>query len=270
MASRRAPAIRAPKLPKTMKAAAIDRFGPPSVLTLHELPVPEIDDNEVLIALHTAGVGSWDAKIRDGTWAEEKTRFPLVLGTDGAGQVVARGSRVRRVAVGAKVWSYAYDNPKGGFYAEYVAVDAEHVAAIPRLFDLRKAGASAVTGLTAVQGIDDHLKLERGQTILIFGASGAVGILAVQLAKCRKACVLATASTEDAKKLLLELGADAVFDARRADPSAVLEALTPDGLDAALVLASNDKLEECLDRVRRRGRIAHPTASSRHRGSGRM
>src|SRR5689334_5699366 len=109
MASRRTPAIRAPKIPKTMKVAAIDRFGPPSVLTLHELPVPEIDDNEVLIALDTAGVGIWDAEIRDGTGAEEKSRFPLVLGTDGAGQVVARGSGVRRVALGAKVWSYAYN-----------------------------------------------------------------------------------------------------------------------------------------------------------------
>jgi NADPH:quinone reductase len=70
-----------------MKAAAIDRFGRPSVLTVQTLPVPEPGPREVLIALHAAGVGFWDAKIRDGTWAPNRVRFPLVLGTDGAGYV---------------------------------------------------------------------------------------------------------------------------------------------------------------------------------------
>ena len=75
------------KTPETMRAAAIDRFGGPEVLTLHTLPVPEIDGNEVLIAVHTAGVGSWDADIREG-WSPDgkKPRFPLVLGTDGSGR----------------------------------------------------------------------------------------------------------------------------------------------------------------------------------------
>src|SRR6202022_3162197 len=79
-------------LPTTMRAAAIDEFGPPSVLTLHTLPVPTAGPHEILVAVHAAGVGVWDAKIRDGSWAEERHRFPQVLGTDGAGIVVGYGS----------------------------------------------------------------------------------------------------------------------------------------------------------------------------------
>src|SRR6185369_12395382 len=79
---------------ETMLAEAIDRFGPPQVLRPHTLPVPKLGSTEILVEVHAAGVGIWDAKIRDGTWAPEKVRFPLVLGTDGAGNVVTRGSRV--------------------------------------------------------------------------------------------------------------------------------------------------------------------------------
>jgi Alcohol dehydrogenase GroES-like domain len=76
-------------IPKTMKAAAVDRFGPPSALTLHEVPVPRPGPQEVLIAIDTAGIGSWDASIRDGSWRMPgRARFPLVPGVDGAGVVV--------------------------------------------------------------------------------------------------------------------------------------------------------------------------------------
>src|SRR5262245_34650882 len=78
---------RRPTIPETMQAAAIDRFGPPSVLEEHELPVPELGPREILIAVHTAGVGIWDAKIREGVWAGGKEKFPLVLGIDGSGTI---------------------------------------------------------------------------------------------------------------------------------------------------------------------------------------
>src|SRR5258707_3902906 len=90
-------------LPHAMPAAAIDHFGGPEVLSLHVLPVPAIDSAEVLIALDTAGVGPWDADIREGWYPSDKPRFPLVLGVDGAGVVAAVGSRVRRLNVGDKV-----------------------------------------------------------------------------------------------------------------------------------------------------------------------
>src|SRR5262245_65236489 len=88
----------------SMKAAAIDRFGPPSVITLHTLPVPKPGPREIVIALHAAGVGIWDESIRDGSWRPAgRTKFPLVLGTDGAGIVAATGARVKRFRTGDRV-----------------------------------------------------------------------------------------------------------------------------------------------------------------------
>ncbi len=242
-------------IPETMKAAAVDRFGPPSALKLHTLPVPKPGPTDVLIALHAAGVGVWDASIRDGSWRPGgRPKFPLVPGTDGAGFVASKGRRVRRFRIGDRVYAYGL----GGFYAEYVAVDAEQVGRVPEHLDLLEAGAAATTGLTALQGIDDVLRLREEETLLIFGASGAVGTLAVQFAKLRKARVLATASGADATKLVRELGADAVIEARSGDAPERLRALAPDGIDAALVLASGDALERCLDLVRAGGRVAYP------------
>jgi NADPH:quinone reductase len=242
-----------------MKAAAIDRFGPPSVITLHTVPVPKPGPREILIAIHAAGVGGWDESIRDGSWKPGgRTKFPLILGTDGAGIVVAKGSRVRRFTAGDRVWAYAAGNKKGGFYEEYVAVDERNVGHVPERLDLVEAGAGAVTGLTALQGIDRALALRKGETVLIFGASGAVGTLAVQFAKRRGARVLATASGRPAERLLRRLGADAVIDARSGNTADRLRELAPDRLDAVLALAGGDELERCLDFVRDGGRVAYP------------
>jgi NADPH2:quinone reductase len=136
----------------TMRAAAIDRTGPPSVLKLHTRPIPDPAPHEVLIALHASGVGVWDADIRNGWWPRGRPKFPLVLGTDGAGTVAEKGSSVRRFNVGDRVWAYEFTNAKSGFYAEYVAVNADHVGQVPRRLDLQHAGAAAVTALTALQG----------------------------------------------------------------------------------------------------------------------
>lgn len=249
---------RSPVVPALMKAAAIDRFGPPSVITLHTLPVPELDAHEVLLAVHTAGVGSWDAKIRDGTWATGNEHFPLVLGSDGAGVVAAKGSRVRRLRVGDRVWAYEYENPKGGFYAQYVAIDAAVVAPVPARLDLLHAGAATTTGLTAQQGIDDILRVRAGERALIFGATGGVGTLAVQFAARAGARVVATARTRAGTRLLRELGADAVFDPQRDDARRSLRPIGVDSFDAILALAGGDALEQCIDLVRAGGRVAYP------------
>jgi NADPH:quinone reductase-like Zn-dependent oxidoreductase len=241
-----------------MPAAAIEHFGGPEVLIAHVLPVPKIDATEVLIAVDTAGVGPWDGDIRAGWYPGSKPRFPLVLGTDGAGVVAEVGSRVRRLKVGDKVYSYSWANPKGGFYAEYVAVAADKVAHVPPRLDLEHAGAIGTTGLTALQGIDDALAIKRGEAIVIHGASGGVGTLAIQFAKLRGARVLATASGVDGLELVRDMGADVAVDARHENVADAARRFAPDGIDAILALAGGDELERALDTLRPGGRLAYP------------
>ena len=116
-------------LPKTMKAAVIDKFGGPQVLHVASIPVPEPGENEILLQVHSAGVGSWDPWVREGGSSVKK--FPQVIGSDGAGTVVARGSKARRFKVGDRVYAYTFDNPKGGFYAEYAAIPEDVASKIP-------------------------------------------------------------------------------------------------------------------------------------------
>src|SRR6202051_4485623 len=245
-------------VPRTMFAAAIDRFGGPEVITAHALPVPEVDSGEVLIAVDTAGVGPWDGEVREGVFAPRKPHFPMVLGYDGSCIVATIGSRVRRLKVGDEVYAYNWQNPKGGFCAEYVAVPADKVAPIPRRLDLRHAGAIPITGLTALQGIDDALGLKKGETIIIHGASGGVGTLAVQFARLRGARVFATASGKEGVELVREMGAHIAVDGKRVDIDDQARRFAPDGVDAVLALAGGDALEKCLNALRPGGRIAHP------------
>jgi NADPH2:quinone reductase len=245
----------APSVPATMNAAAIDQFGAPELLTLHTLPVPTPGRREVLIALEVAGVGSWDAAIRDGSWRlSRRPKFPLVPGTDGAGIIVAKGAGVRHFRIGERV----YATKLGGFYAEYVAVNEQYVGRVPEPLDMLQAGAAVATGLTALQGVDDALQVKKGETLLIFGASGAVGTLAVQFAKRRRVRVLATVSGRDAASLVQDLGADAVIDPRKTKFIEHLRPLIDVSLDAVLALAGGDALEQCLDHVRAGGRVAYP------------
>jgi NADPH:quinone reductase len=247
-----------PKLPKVMLAAAIDRFGDPEVLTMHTVPVPPLDEREVLIALDTAGIGPWDAEIRAGQYLGRKPRFPLVLGTDGAGVVAAVGSRVRRLKAGDKVYSYSWANPKGGFYAEYVAITADKVARIPMRLDLYHAGAIATTGLTALQGIDDALRLHKKEIVIIHGASGGVGTLAIQFAKLRGARVIGTTRTLEGLELVREMGADLAVDTRHDEIVEAVRRFDPDGADAVLAFAGGDALEGALGALKRSGRLAYP------------
>jgi NADPH2:quinone reductase len=246
------------EIPATMRAAAIDRFGGPEVLTVRSLPVPEPNAQEVLIALDGAGVGTWDAGLRSGEWAEDKEDFPRVLGIDGAGTVVAVGARVERIAVGDYVYSYSYANPKGGFYAEYVAVSAGKVAPVPDGLDEISAAALPALGLTALQGVDDALELAQGELVIVHGASGNVGMLAVQFAKRRGARVLATASGRDGVEFVSRLGADQVIDGRHDDIVASAKQFAPDGADAVLAFVGGPELTRCLDALRAGGRLAYP------------
>jgi NADPH2:quinone reductase len=251
-------AVRAGAIPQTMRAAAVERFGGPEVLAVHDLPVPNPGAQEVLIALDTAGVGGWDASFRDGSSKSETKRMPLVLGVDGAGTVVAAGARVRRLAPGDQVYAYSYDNPKGGFYAQYVAVAAARAVPVPAGLDLRQAGAIPAIALTALQGVDDVLGIRRGEALIVHGASGNVGSFAVQFAKLRGARVLASASGADGAAFARRLGADVAIDGKREDIFAAARGFAPRGVDAVLAFVGGKALTRSLDALRKGGRIAHP------------
>lgn len=252
-------AVQAASLPAQMRAAAIDRAGGAQLLTLHTLPVPHPAAGEVLISVHTAGVASWDVEIRRKPDFIRHARMPLVLGTDGSGTIAALGAGVTGFKVGDKVYAYSWDNPQGGFYAEYVAVPAARVSRVPDGLSLTEAGAIGTTALTAEQGIDDALQLKAGETLIIHGAAGGVGTLAVQFAKLRGARVLATVSGPDEIALVKELGADAVVDGRHGDIGGAAHEFAPAGVDAVLALAGGDALEHCIDALKSGGRVAYPT-----------
>lgn len=258
-ASKKPSPVRAKNAPTaTMKAAAIDRYGPPDVLTIHTVPVPKVGPKDVLISLLAAGVGIWDAQIRKGEYSAGSKRFPRVLGADGAGIVADVGKDVGRFKEGDRVWAYEWGGSKSGFYAEFVAPNAKNVANAPDELTLIEAGAAAVTGLTALQGVDDHLKLDKSDTILVFGATGAVGSLAVQFARRTGAHVVATASPGRAETTLHEIGIERVFDSRAADAPERLRSFAPGGLNAILAFAGGDDLERCIDQVVPHGRVAYP------------
>src|SRR6187401_217779 len=245
-------------VPANMQAIAIDAPGGVEVMTLRTMPVPSVDADDVLIEVHSAGVAVWDLQIRK-TMQWVKPRFPYVLGSDGSGIVVAVGSAVTRFKAGDAVYGYCWDNPKGGFYAEYVSAPASCFAKLPKGVPLDAAGALGASGLTALSGVDRALSLKRGDKVIIHGASGAVGTLAVQLAKLRGARVLATASGDEGVALVRKLGADVVIDGRKANIAAEVHTFAPKGADAVLAFAGGDALEKCIDGLRAGGKVAYPT-----------
>jgi NADPH2:quinone reductase len=243
-------------VPQMMKAAAFDKFGGPEVLVLKSLPVPQPKANEVLIRLETAGIGVWDPDLRAGEFEiGPKREFPRIIGNDGAGTIVALGSAVKRFKEGERVYAYAYE---GGFYAEYVAVPADDVSPIPPGVRPREAGALGADGITALEGLDDTLQLKAGETLMIFGASGGIGHIAVQLAKRIGAKVLAVASNADGVALVRHLGADVALDGHKDDVAEAVHAFAPDGLDAALILTGGDGRDEALATMKKGARVAYP------------
>jgi NADPH:quinone reductase len=241
-------------IPQVMKAAAIDRFGGPEVLHLESLPVPEAKENEILIQLDTAGIGVWDPFVRQGELGGEPN-FPQIIGNDGAGTVVAIGKRARRFRLGDRVYAFTM---QGGFYAEYVAVPEEAAAPIPAAMDTDEAGALGADGITALRGLDDQLHLRAGDKLMIFGASGGIGHLALQLAKRMGARVFAVASGADGVDFVRRLEADAAVDGHHDDIAKAARAFAPEEFDCALVLVGGRRTDEALQTIKRGGRIAYP------------
>ncbi|MER7008844.1 NADP-dependent oxidoreductase [Dactylosporangium sp. NPDC000555] len=243
-----------------MNAVVLDRFGGVGELSSRQIPLPVLGDDDVLIRVEFAGVGSWDAFERtggyDGLFGVAST-FPYVLGWDAAGTVAAVGRDVTRFEVGERVYAASMPVPRGGFYAEYGVVAAEFVARVPDRLPAEQAGAMAWDAVTALSGLD-LLGLRPAQTLMVFGAGGGIGHLAVQLARHHGIRVLAVASGDDGVALARRLGADAVVDGRKDDVLAAAFEFAPDGLDAALVTAGGETAERSLRAIKNSGRIAWP------------
>jgi NADPH2:quinone reductase len=246
-------------VPATMHAAAIDKFSGP--ISIHTLPTPEADPGEVIIHVESAGLGVWDSYEQEGGFAKMmgvKPSFPYVLGSEAAGTIAEIGEGVDDFALGDRVYAATLMNPKGSAYAEYVAVKAESVSAIPGKLTVRQAGALVIDGVTGLVGLDNKLHLKRGESLLIFGASGGIGHLAVQLAKRMGARVLAVASGKDGVDLVKRLGADVAIDGHKEDVLAAARQFAPKGLDCILLTAGGKEAERSFEALAKAGRVAHP------------
>ena len=246
---------------KTMRAVALDKFGGPETLQIQNVPVPEIESNEVLIRTEAAGVGAWDPFEREGGFVEmmgRKPKFPYVLGTDGAGTIAEVGKEVSNFKPGDRVYALELANPKGGFYAEYAAVTADNVSLIPGNLTMEQAAVLPSDAVTALTGLEKVLRLKRGESLMIFGASGGIGHLAIQLAKRLGVKVFAIASGNDGVALARKLGADSAVDGRSDNVLDAAKKFAPDGIDAALVTAGGHETNRALSAIRKGGRIAHP------------
>jgi NADPH:quinone reductase-like Zn-dependent oxidoreductase len=248
-------------MPQTMRAMAIDRFGDIDQLKLHALPLPEVGPGEILIRTESAGVGVWDSIEREGGFtqmSDVKPKFPYVLGSDGAGTVEAIGAGVTRFKEGDRVYAFSFLNPKGGFYAEYTVVNADQASPIPGALPTAEAGAMPTDAMTALRGLDDTLHVKDGESLMIVGAGGGIGHLALQLAQRMGARVLAVASGEDGVALAKRLGADAAVNGRKDDVATAARKFAPDGLDAALLTAGGEAVDRALAGMRTGGRVAYP------------
>jgi NADPH:quinone reductase-like Zn-dependent oxidoreductase len=190
-----------------MRAIAIGGFGGRDRVRLVDLPAPEPGPDDVLVSVRAAGVGPWDTKTREGLFGERS--FPHVLGVEASGIVESAGENVADLREGDEVYVYS-----GGCYAEYVAAPAQKVARKPTSLSFEEAAGVPVAGSAAYQGIVEEIGLREAETVLITGAAGGVGTMAVQIAASLGAGVLGTASPRNHDNLL-SLGAAEAIDYHR-------------------------------------------------------
>jgi NADPH:quinone reductase-like Zn-dependent oxidoreductase len=193
-----------------MRAIVIDKYGGPDVLREASVPRPVPRRGQVLVRTKFIGVNPKDVVVRKGKFqVATGKRFPIILGNDIAGEVVEVG-RGADLALGEYVFGMINDF-SGRAYAEYAAVDANQLGRAPSSIDLRAAAAVPLAAQTALQGLRDHAEITPGQKVLINGASGGVGVFAVQIAKILGGNVTAVCSHRNID-LVRELGADHVVD----------------------------------------------------------
>ena len=231
-----------------MKAAFIERHGGPEVLKFGEMPDPVAASGEVVVDIVAASVNGADWKVREGK-SGQLSRFPYILGRDFSGVVSVVGEGVRDLRVGDEVFGVC-DVGQEGAYAEKIAIKAAIVARkTDRLSDV-DAAALALAGLTAICAIEDTLKLNAGETILIQGGAGGVASFAIQLAKLLGARVITTASASN-HDFLRKIGADEIIDYNAVDFTKVVR-----DCDAAFDTVGGDVAQRSFAVLKSGGRAA--------------
>ena len=232
-----------------MKAFIIKRYGKKEELQLTEIAESVVNENDVLVQVHSAGVNLLDSKIRNGEFKlilPYKT--PFTLGHDLAGIVTKVGSKVSKFKVGDEVYSRPADHRIGTF-AEYISVNESDLAIKPKNLTMEEAASIPLVGLTAWQALIEKANLQKGQKIFIQAGSGGVGTFAIQLAKHLGATVATTTSTANIE-LVKNLGADIVIDYKKDDFETILK-------DYDVVLNSQDTktLEKSLKILKPGGKL---------------
>lgn len=232
-----------------MKAFVADKYMKNGPLRLANLPKPDLQDNDVLVQVHAAGVNLIDSKIRDGEFKFILPyRPPFVLGHDVAGTVLRVGRKASKFKVGDEIYARPRDHRVGTF-AEYIAMNEADVALKPRNLTMEEAASLPLVALTAWQALVEVGKVKPGQKVFIQAGSGGVGTVAIQLAKHLGATVATTMSSANVG-LVKSLGADVVVDYKTQDFEKTL-------MDYDLVLNSQDQktLKKSLRVLRPGGKL---------------
>jgi 2-desacetyl-2-hydroxyethyl bacteriochlorophyllide A dehydrogenase len=204
-----------------MKAVVIHKYGSADVLRYEEVEAPTIKPDELLVKVHAAAVNPVDWKIRKGMLKIiSGNKFPMILGFDLAGKVLEVGSQVTGFQVGDEI--YGSLGVPGGAYAEIAAVPQKVAAVKSTFISFEEAAALPVAALTALQSLRDKANIQRSQSVLINGASGGVGIFAVQIAKALGAEVTGVCSSKNLD-FVKSLGADSLIDYTQQDFTKISE-----------------------------------------------
>jgi len=235
-----------------MKAIIINEFGAPEVMRLHDVPTPEPTGSQVLVRIEAAGVNPVDTYLRTGIHAHAPN-LPYTPGKDGAGIVESVGEGVAAFKQGDRVYTAGSIS---GTYAEFSLCDESHLGKLPDNVTFAEGAGVWTPYATSYRALFQKAELKAGETVLIHGASGGVGIAAVQWAKQAGAIVIGTASSEEGRQLALDQGADAVFDHSDEDHlSDIHEYTNGKGVDVIIEMLANENLERDFEALGMFGRI---------------
>ncbi|PKR85594.1 NADP-dependent oxidoreductase [Heyndrickxia camelliae] len=204
-----------------MKAIVIEQYGGKDQLKEMDVPIPEINDHQVLVEMKATSINPIDWKLREGYLKQMLPfEFPIILGWDAAGVIKKVGKNVKGFQVGDAIFSRPATT-RYGTYAELTAIDEDLLAKKPENISYEEAASIPLAGLTAWQALFDFAQLQKGEKVLIHAGAGGVGSLAIQLAK-QKGAYVATTASEKNHAFLKELGADEVIDYKTANFEEVL------------------------------------------------